>query len=245
MLIMKRTTYLLAIPALLLAACGSGGTAATSQDSTAVDTAHAHHAQHGGHSHANEYMNQSQFEELVQRFESPDRDAWQQPDKVLAHLGELKGKTVADLGAGTGYFSVRLAERGASVIPLDIDERFLIYIQDRKAKLPAEVQARLLPRKCEESDCKLSPAEVDMVFSVNTYHHINDRPEYFTKLRACLKPGGKLVIVDFKSGDLPVGPPADHKVSLEMMKKELAEAGFTAITADEKLLEYQFVLTAE
>jgi SAM-dependent methyltransferase len=242
---MQKLTLVL-LSSLLLAACGGGNTSATdSGDSTRTDTAHAAHGHHGEHSHANAYMNQSGFDELVQRFEGEEREAWQQPAKVLDHLGELEGKTVADLGAGTGYFSVRLAERGAKVIALDIDERFISYINERKTGLQQEVAGRIEARQCGEDDSRLKPAEVDLVFSVNTYHHISERPAYFKKLRSCIRPGGRLVIVDFKAGDLPVGPPADHKVALEDMKKELAEAGFAHITADEKLLEYQFVLTAE
>lgn len=195
-------------------------------------------------SHANDFMNQSQFDELVQRFESADRESWQQPEKVNTKLGELKGKTIADLGAGTGYFTVRLAAKGANVIALDIDPRFIEYINNRKPGLSRDAAARIEARICEENDSKLKSAEVDIVFSVNTYHHISDRPAYFRRLRASIKPGGKLVIVDFKSGELPVGPPPEHKISSEDITAELKEAGYGKISVDQDLLQYQFVLEA-
>ena len=75
------------------------------------------------HHSANKHMNESEFEELVERFEHRDRNQWQQPDKVLTSLGELNGKTIVDIGAGTGYFAFRLLEKGAKVIAVDIDER--------------------------------------------------------------------------------------------------------------------------
>jgi 2-polyprenyl-3-methyl-5-hydroxy-6-metoxy-1,4-benzoquinol methylase len=95
---------------------------------------HGHGHQHGSNSSANAYMHRSSTAELIQRFESPERDAYQQPEKVLAYLGELKGKRIMDIGAGSGYFSVKLAAQGAQVIAADVNEEFLAYINERIAK---------------------------------------------------------------------------------------------------------------
>ena len=86
------------------------------------------------HGSANQHMRQSSVEDLIRRFESPERDAYQQPQKVLEYLGDLKGKTVMDIGAGSGYFSVKLAEAGAMVIAADVDDEFQAFIQRRIAE---------------------------------------------------------------------------------------------------------------
>src|SRR5579864_911511 len=81
---------------------------------------------------ANQYMHQEDFGKLVARFEDPVRAQWQKPEKVIASLGTLDGKTVADIGAGTGYFAFPIAKEAAKVIAIDIDQRFLDYIEHKK-----------------------------------------------------------------------------------------------------------------
>ena len=94
-----------------------------------------HHDHKKGHgASANEYMHQSSMNELVERFESPERDAYQMPDKVLNTLGDLKGKTIMDIGAGSGYFSVKLAKHAGQVIAADVSKDFQEYLQKRITK---------------------------------------------------------------------------------------------------------------
>ena len=83
-----------------------------------------HHNQGHDHNRSNEHMNRRSFEDLVANFESEDRAAWQKPGSVIALLGDLQGKTVLDIGSGTGYFSFRLADKGARVVAADVDKRF-------------------------------------------------------------------------------------------------------------------------
>lgn len=202
---------------------------------------HGHHHHHGG---ANEYMNQSDFEDLVERFESTDRDAYQQPEKVLELLGDLKGKTIMDIGAGTGYFSFRLVDAGAKVIAADVDERFQEYIKEKRDSLGIS-ETDLMLRKLPYDSSNLKEGEVDMVIIVNTYHHIENRPEYFAEVRKGLKEGGELVVIDFFKEEMPVGPPIEMKISHDQVKSELFEAGFADIEVNDELLEYQFILRAK
>ncbi len=81
--------------------------------------------QHSDATHANEHMHQVGFDTLVKHFENPARAEWQKPEWVIEQLGDLTGKTVADIGAGTGYFAFRIARKAKKVIAIDIDERFL------------------------------------------------------------------------------------------------------------------------
>lgn len=199
-----------------------------------------HHKHHDTHS-ANEYMHEASMDELIQRFESPERDAYQQPDKVLQFLGNLKGKKIIDIGAGTGYFSVKLAEKGAQVIAADVSVDFLNYLKNRIEKSNLQ---NIVIRKIPYDSPDLSDKEVDMVLVVNTYHHINNRSDYFKKVKKGTKENGELVIIDFFKTDLPVGPPADHKVSIDEVLAELKLAGYTSFVSEVNLLSYQYILRA-
>lgn len=208
----------------------------------------SHEHKHEGHGHhhgeANQHMHESSYEELIEHFESKERDDYQQPDSVLVFLGDLTGKKVMDIGAGTGYFSFKLAEAGASVIAADVNDRFQEFIQERKKKLGIS-DDKVSVRKLLYDSPSLERAEVDMVIIVNTYHHIEDRVAYFAKVKNGLKPEGKLVVIDFFKKDLPVGPPTKMKIANSQVADELKQAGFETVDLNDSLLEYQFVLVAK
>ena len=208
-------------------------------------TAEGEHAAKGGHhhGHANEHMNKRTFEELVASFESPERAEWQKPDSVVAFLGELQGKTVMDIGSGTGYFSFRLAGAGATVICADVDERFLNYIVEHRAE-KGYSEEQVQTRKIPYDSSNLKAGEVDLVLIVNTYHHIENRVAYFAEVKSGLKPGGKLVVIDFRKEEMPVGPPIEMKMKAEKIEAELRESGFAEIDVNDSLLPYQYIVTA-
>lgn len=190
---------------------------------------------------ANQYMHQSNFSELVERFESPDREAWQKPHEVIDKLEPLFGKTIADIGAGSGYFSFRLAERGAKVIAKDIDEQFIELINQKKVELNDSL---VQPHLVKYDDPFLEADEVDAVIIVNTYHHIDNHFEYFRKVLKGLKPGGTLLIVDFKKEETPHGPPIEMRISgLDVIKK-LQGVGFSKTIIETTTLEEQYIITA-
>lgn len=193
---------------------------------------------------ANDHLHRMSFQDLVARFEVAGRETWQKPEEVIDLLGDLRGKTVLDLGAGTGYFSVRLARHGAKVIAADIDKRFLDFIQAR-AKAEGTDGGQVVTRLIPYDDPGLAAAEVDAVLMVDVYHHIEKRPIYFAKLRKGMKPGGVLLIVDFHPNKTnPEGPPPELRVAPKDVEEELRKAGFTQFDWKEDWLEYQYVLTA-
>ncbi len=202
---------------------------------------HQHGQQHGSSGSANEHMHRSSTAELVQRFESPERDAYQQPEKVLAYLGDLEGKHIMDIGAGSGYFSVKLAAKGAQVISADVDDEFLAHVD---ARIASEGLSNIETRKIPYDAPGLKEREVDMVLVVNTYHHIEDRAAYFAKVKAGTTPDGELAVIDFFKTEVPVGPPVDHKVSIDEVIAELKQAGYTDFTVEVALLPYQYIVRA-
>ena len=203
---------------------------------------HHHSNDHSHHGGANKHMHQSSVEDLIERFESPERDEYQQPEKVLDYLGDLQGKTVMDIGAGSGYFSVKLTTRGANVIAADVDDEFQSYLKQRIEKDSIE---NITLRKLAYDSPGLDTAEVDMVLIVNTYHHIEDRVNYFKKLKAGLKEGGELVVVDFFKKETPVGPPVGHKIAKGQVVEELSEAGFKSFDTNSDLLPYQYIIKSK
>jgi len=177
----------------------------------------------------------------VNVFDDPGRDEWQKPDAVIEAIGIKPGMTVADLGAGTGYFSVHLAKAvggKGSVLAIDVEPKLVEYMKERAAKAQL---AQLVPVLAPTDDPKLPAHGVDCVLVVDTWHHIDDRLHYLAKLAAGLKPGGRVAVVDFKKGDFPVGPPNAHKLTADAVAAEFAGAGWKlAMQWDE--LPYQYVL---
>jgi 2-polyprenyl-3-methyl-5-hydroxy-6-metoxy-1,4-benzoquinol methylase len=192
---------------------------------------------------ANKFMHHSDFKDLLTHFEDPARAQWQKPDEVIASLGPLDGKTVADIGAGTGYFTFPIAKKAAKVLAIDIDQRFLDYIEQKKRtqKVGANVETRITA----PDSPGLKPGEADVVLIVDTFHHIENRVEYLKKLKGTLNKGGVLVIVDFKKEKTPPGPPVELRLAQESVESELKSAGFTVVSTDRALLPYQYIIKAK
>jgi len=176
--------------------------------------------------------------------EDPDRDIWQRPEKVIAKMGDLKGKTVVDIGAGTGYFTFQLAEKADKVIATDIESSFLEYIIERKQEYYPQLDSKIITRLTQPDDPFIAPQEADWVLLVNTYHYIPDKIQYLSKVRKGLRPNGSLLLVDYKqqpSGKLKTEIPV---VSITEVASNLSASGFTRITVDDTTLPYQYIITA-
>lgn len=176
----------------------------------------------------------------AKQFESPDRRDWQQPGVVMRVLGVNEGESVADLGAGTGYFtqvlSVAVGSSGR-VWAVDVEPAMLDYIGKRTDLGPGKVTTVL----AAPDDPKLPAGEVDLVLAVDTWHHIDGRLAYLERLSRTLSPSGRVAIVDWHEGNLPVGPPAGHKLSREAVLDEFARAGWR-LESESVALPYQYVL---
>lgn len=156
-------------------------------------------------------------------FDDPARDAWQMPARVIETLGLKPGMLVADVGAGTGYFSVRLAktELGLTVYAIDIEPAMVDHV---KTRAMSENLKNIVPVLAEASGPNL-PRPVDLVLIVDTYHHLPNRPEYFHDLRKSLVPSGRVAIIDFRK-DSPEGPPVEFRFTAEQIEDEMRQAGF-------------------
>jgi SAM-dependent methyltransferase len=184
------------------------------------------------------------FESLVADYESKERGIWQKPELVISMLGDLSDKTVADIGAGTGYFTFRMVPKAKKVIGIDIDKRFINFLDSVKVRLPEPYRKRFESRLAKPDDPLLKAGEADAVVIVNTYGYIENRIQYLKTLSKGMSPGAKLLIIDFKKNNLPVGPPDEFKVALGQVEKELIAAGFTVEKIDSEALDYQYIVLA-
>jgi SAM-dependent methyltransferase len=187
-------------------------------------------AAHGRHEH---HVPQSaaQYASVI---ENPTRDAWQKPHEVLMALKLRPDETIADIGAGSGYFARRFAHHAGKVYAVDIDERLLEMVRSAGSGKIETVLAA-------EDNPKLPADSVDTVFICNVLHHIHNRGAYYRKLAAALRPGGRIVIVDFHKRPLPVGPPPGMKLTEEEVAGELRAAGFE-LAANHQFLPHQYFL---
>jgi SAM-dependent methyltransferase len=177
-------------------------------------------------------------EKWARVFDDPERDAWQKPHQVIQALALKPDAVVADLGAGTGYFSVRLARMlpKGKVYAVDLEPDMVKYLGERARR---EGLKNVTAVAAAPDDARL-PRKVDLVLLVDVYHHIDDRERYFSKLAGSLAPGSRVAVIDFKL-DSPRGPPKSSRVPPERVKAELARAGY-ALTAEHAFLPDQYFL---
>jgi cyclopropane fatty-acyl-phospholipid synthase-like methyltransferase len=171
-------------------------------------------------------------------FDDPARDDWQKPHEVITALGLAADAKVADIGAGTGYFAVRIANmtpRGR-VYAVDIEPDMVTYLAERARR---EGLTNLQAVQAKPDDPAL-PEKVDCVLVVDTYHHIGDRVSYFRRLRQRLKPNAQVAIIDF-TADSPVGPPKSGRLPPSQVSDEMKAAGYTQV-ALHSFLPYQYFL---
>jgi cyclopropane fatty-acyl-phospholipid synthase-like methyltransferase len=208
--------------ALGLIACGSTPPPAQPvHDHAAHDHAAHSHADHKGGMH-HRFENADEWAKV---FDDPERDQWQQPDRVIEALALSPKMTVADVGAGTGYFAVRLARAvpDGKVIATDIEDGMVRYMTDRALR---ENVANLHPQLTPPDDPKLAAGTIDRILVVDVWHHLGDRRAYAAKLAAALRPGGFVAIVDFKL-DAERGPPVKMRLPADSIAADLAAAGLS------------------
>ncbi len=192
-------------------------------------------------------LEEESFDTLLQQYESKDRMFWQKPELVIAMLGDLSDKTVADIGAGSGFFARRLVHKARKVIAIEIDPRFIAFMDSiKRVELPMELQSRFETRLAEPQNSHLKPGEADIILLVNTYIYIQDKEAYLRHLLEVLPKGGRLVIVDFKKKRLPMkNPPQAWRMPLYQLEQQLMEAGFTLLVSDDTSLDYQYIVIAQ
>ena len=205
-----------------------------------------HHSDSGDEDTAGPATNAPVKEKEKEMYENTNRMVWQKPDLVIDMMGDLENKTVADIGAGTGFFAKRLAENAEKVIAIDIDQRFLNYIDSIKVlEMPAAQQQRLETRLAEPDNPMLKPGEADVILIVNTFMYIRNKESYLATLKQSLTEDGQLFIIDFKKKRTDIGPPSDIRLPLFQIEQMLYDAGYRNIDANDTALDYQYIIRAQ
>jgi predicted methyltransferase len=177
-------------------------------------------------------------EQWAHVFDDPKRDAWQKPHEVIQALALGPDAVVADIGSGTGYFAVRFANmvpRGR-VYGVDVEPDMVRYLAERAKR---EHLQNVVAVAGAPDDPRL-PERADLVLMVDVFHHIENRASYLRKLRASLKPGGRIAIIDFRL-DSPEGPPQAARIAPEGVIAELEGAGY-ALATEHRFLPNQYFL---
>jgi ubiquinone/menaquinone biosynthesis C-methylase UbiE len=171
-------------------------------------------------------------------FDDPERDAWQKPHEVIQALKLAPDAAVADIGAGTGYFAVRLAHMVSKgqVYAVDIEPDMVKYLTERAHKSGLQNLTPVLGKP----DDPMLPAKVDLALMVDTYHHVGDRVAYFKRVAGKLKPGGAVAIIDFTK-ESKIGPPPSSRIAASEVKSEMQRAGY-ALAAEHNFLPNQYFL---
>lgn len=198
----------------------------------------------GGEVNGKTFFNINTAESNIQAMEETGRREWQQPEKVVECLHIRPGDIIADIGSGTGYFSVLLAQKTGKtglVYAVDIDRQMVDYLEKRTA---AERLGNISNILAKPDDPLLPVASVDLAFLCNTYLFIDNRDQYLAKLRKSLKKDGRLAIVSYNKVETPEGPPLHIRVSRETTIKEADKAGFK-LDKEYFFLPYQHFLVFE
>jgi ubiquinone/menaquinone biosynthesis C-methylase UbiE len=176
---------------------------------------------------------------MLGRLEDPNRARWQRPLALIRALGVRPGQTVAEIGAGSGYLVRRLARavgpRGR-VYAVDAEPRMLPVLLERLRRARIGNVTPVLGR---DEDPLLPDRTCDLVLVVNTYHHFPGGPGYLRRLARLLRPGGRLVNVDFHRRETPVGPPLERRIARETFLRDARRAGLRLVRVV-TVLPYQY-----
>lgn len=185
--------------------------------------------------------------EYLDRLDRPERDQDQKPAQVIDALALNPGMHVADLGAGSGYFTRRFVEavtETGKVYAIDVEPEALKYVEDSIVHMHRSFEAEFILARPDNP--KIPFESVDLIFVCNTYHHLEDRSTYFRNVKSSLKPGGRIAIIDFyhdeRSGEL--GFPKRHLVPKEKVIEEMTEAGYR-LAKEHTFLPKQYFLEFE
>jgi arsenite methyltransferase len=173
--------------------------------------------------------------------EDPQRDAYQKPHEVIMALGLREGEIVADIGAGSGYFALRLAHHVGDkgrVYAVDINPDMIVYLNRRIRDMQLKNVVTVL---AAPDDPLLMDASIDRFFICDTWHHVQSQEQYLALMKKMLKPGGQIIMIDFHKKELPVGAPMEMKIAREDLVRQMESNGFK-LAKEHTFLPYQYFL---
>jgi ubiquinone/menaquinone biosynthesis C-methylase UbiE len=212
----------------VLALCILWPLSANAQDAVQRDL----HEMHGLHNDPKAYIGS---------LEDPKRDDYQKPHEVLAALDLKPGEVVADIGAGSGYFTFLLARHigeTGKIYAVDVSPDMILYVNRRIRDLKVTNVVSIL---ADPDDPLLSAGSVNRFFFCDSWHHIENQAKYLSLMKNLLKPNGQIVMIDFHKKELPVGPPMQMRIAREDLIRQMTDNGFR-LSKEHTFLPYQYFL---
>ncbi len=187
------------------------------------------------------------LKKYVETFEGESREVFAKRKEVVAAVGLKPGQAVADVGAGTGLytrlFAAEVGDKG-TVYAVDISEKFLEHI----AKVNKEAKVtNVTTVLCKPHSVELKPGSVDVAFICDTYHHFEFPARTMASLHAALKPGGRVVLIDFRrvKGESTEWIMNHVRAGQEVFEKEVLDAGFKKVREEKQLLKENYFVVFE
>jgi len=169
--------------------------------------------------------------------ESEDRQTWQNPEEIMEVLELKPSFVVADLGCGSGYFTVPISRKVRKVYGIDVQKEMLEFLEEKIQKQKI-LNIEILLSK--ENEIPIQNESVDLLLSVNTLHEFRDKEKMINEIRRVLRPDGHVAIVDFKKEDTSFGPPVSIRVSKEQASRLFEKHGLTFLKAHD--LKYHYLI---
>ena len=179
----------------------------------------------------------------IDKLNDPARFAREDPEIIWKELALANPRVLVDIGAGTGFFAVPFSRKlvDGRVYACDLQEEMLAWMRER---LPADVRDRVVPVKMEETQVPLEDGNADLVYMVNLHHELEDVASMMGEAYRLLKRGGTVLVMDWKKGETPSGPPQEIRVSESDIIRDVERAGFKDITTH-PVLPYHTLVTAK
>jgi arsenite methyltransferase len=173
--------------------------------------------------------------------EDPKRDTYQKPHEVMTALNIKPGEVIADIGAGSGYFTFRLAhfvgDKG-KVYAVDVSPDMIRHVNRR---IRETMTTNVVTILADNDDPLLLDRSVNRFFICDVWHHVENQTKYLSLMKKMLKPGGEIVMIDFHKKELPFGPPMQMKIAREDLIKQMETNGFR-VSKEHTFLPHQYFL---
>jgi ubiquinone/menaquinone biosynthesis C-methylase UbiE len=176
----------------------------------------------------------------IDKLNNPERFVREDPDVIWKELGLREPRVLVDIGAGTGFFAIPFARKltDGMVYACDLQDEMLAWLREH---VPAEVRPAIELVRMEETRVPLGGGIADLVYMINLHHELEDRDAIMKEAHRLLKPGGMVMVIDWKKGETPSGPPQEIRVDEEEIARDIGRAGFRDVQRHPVLPYHNFV----
>jgi ubiquinone/menaquinone biosynthesis C-methylase UbiE len=176
----------------------------------------------------------------IDKLNNPERFSRENPDVIWKELGLREPRVLVDIGAGTGFFAVPFSRklRDGTVYACDLQDEMLAWLREH---VPADVRTSIKLLKMEETRVPLGDGIADLVYMNNLHHELEDRDAIMRECHRLLKAGGTVMVIDWKKGETPSGPPQEIRIAEQEIADDLSRAGFQDVTRHPVLPYHTFV----